>query len=537
MCSRCTTIHNNKHPDHVNQYDHIDDIRQSLNTLYLSILDFVNSDNNIKDNSSGNNVNDISIKDDRNINNNNNDMPVESKINFTINSIWESLRSSTSVYDSLTTAENEIKQYFEQIHTFLINEEHRLKKPIINQKDAIIDQIDNNINHLKHLINMININNNIEHACGNGNDNDVDNTDTPVKIPDITDLYSTTTIMNSIAFIIYNIQFRPATSSLSTHTPASYELSIKRPDFEQLKLTLEQSIQLERIESSTSTTENENITQYIFSTHHKNGATLINLQNNSIEQFEIDYSFHRTSIVSVGEDIYTFGGYDNQTKWMKFSMKSKSVALIGEMEGIDGGFSISACYDGRDHIYLLNARKKNINRFNIYTMKFERYRTLPEDYSIQRSSMIFQGSLYSYDLNKMLQINLVNKEMTHHLLDIIAHSACNDNKGNFYISYHPKRQGQNHGVQRFVKYNIESKEMIDLNAIPARYNLMYHRESPTSSFIYSITGIEHGNFKYSIERNQYEPFFQHDKFKRNFCPSTPISIKNDDYDDDDDDVD
>ncbi|EFA79819.1 hypothetical protein PPL_06638 [Heterostelium album PN500] len=581
----CTIIHNNKHPDHVNQYDHIDDIRQSLNNLYLSILDNVNNNKNKNNSSSISSISSI----DNNFNDiNNNDMPVESKINFTINSIWESLRSSTSVYDSLTTAENEIKQYFEQIHTFLINEEHRLKKPIINQKDAIIDQIDNNINHLKHLINIININNNIEHACGNGNDNDVDNTETPVKIPDITDLYSTTTIMNSIALssslqsfikdnnrlflnnnnnyfdideslkqnnndsssllydIIYkyNCHFTPTTTLLSTLPPANYLLSIEPPDLDQLKLTIEQSIQLERIEikpitktrtmTTTKTTENENKTQYIFSTHDKNGATLINLsQNDSIEQFDVDYNFYGATIIPVGQDIYVFGGAHNQKKWMKFSMRSRSFEIIGDIEGIDGGFSISACYDGRDHIYLLNGanQRGKIDRFNIQTMKFERYHILPEGHG-QRSSMIFKGSLYSinYDTNKMLQLNMVNREITYHLIDIKSYSACNDNNGNFYISDCPKRSDD---IKRFVKFNVERKRSVDLNPIPISNDiLMYHRESQTSSYVYSITGTEHGNFKYSIETNQYVPFFQQDEFKRVWCPSTSISViqeEDDDY--------
>ncbi|EFA78757.1 hypothetical protein PPL_08218 [Heterostelium album PN500] len=64
----------------------------------------------------------------------------------------------SSRYQSLSATENEIKQYFEQLHQYLIIIEHKLKKPIID-KDTIINQIDNNINRMKYIVNIIDLNN------------------------------------------------------------------------------------------------------------------------------------------------------------------------------------------------------------------------------------------------------------------------------------------------------------------------------------------------------------------------------------------
>ncbi|EFA82105.1 hypothetical protein PPL_05010 [Heterostelium album PN500] len=479
-----------------------------------------------------------------------------------------------SIYQRLSTTENDIKQHFEQLHQYLIIEEHKLQRDIINDKHTITNQIDNNIKNLKYLINIINIFNKLNNNCCNNNSNQS-------IISDTTTLYSTTTIMESITtssslqsfinhhnqtlFNEYNIYFNidellkqhsNDSSSLlldiihkynnrfnesTTNTDnnnlrlSSYKLSIKQPDFNQLNSIIEQSIKLDNIESTespinTTTTKNNNDNKqsYIFTTHKSNGATLINTSNNnSIEELQFDYQFNFTysSIVSIGEYIYIFGGHTNENKWIKISMKSKSVEHIGDMRGIKGDSNISVCYDGQDHIYLVNGVniKNRIDRFNIKTMKFESYYQLPDGYDRQVSSMIFKGSLYSlsWDQNKLFQFDLTNKKITDYQIDIIPYSGCHDNNGNFFIFDRKNK--------RFIKYNVETKQTINLNAdhlANAQYPFVkYHRESPTSSYIYSFGNNNDDNFKYSIESNQCEPFFRDiNDLNRSWCASTSISL-------------
>ncbi|EFA77596.1 hypothetical protein PPL_12202 [Heterostelium album PN500] len=534
LCSRCVKNHSKDHLDH-DQWEHIDDIKQSFN------------------------------KDENNT----------SFINLQLKSIWESLKSSTSRYQSLSATENEIKQYFEQLHQYLIIEEQKLKRDIINDKDTIINQIDNNINHLKYIVNIIKINNSKDNNRNDSNSNDNQST----VIEDTTTQYSTTTtIMKSItsssslqSFILdnnqtlfndnhdpfnidelknqhnndssllldiiykYNNKFNKTdnnNNNTSSIQSSLYELSIKQPDLNQLDSIIKQSIKLDKIEPSenneinTTTTNNDHNKQsYIFTTHHLRGATLINTtNNNSIEQINFDYDVSHTiqSIVSIGEYIYIFGGFNNPNKWMKFSIKSKSIEHIGNIEGIDGDYHISVCYDGQDHIYLVNGNKiKNrIDRFNIKTMQFERYHRLPDEYGQQASTMIFKGSLYSVtcDGNKMIQFDLTNRTIENHQIDISAFTACHDNNGNFFIC--------NCINKRFIKYNVETKQTVNLKFTPKnQYGyayLMYHRESSTSSFIYSFAGKTFGNFKYSIEDDQSEPILEDDKFERYWCAATSI---------------
>ncbi|EFA82081.1 hypothetical protein PPL_04986 [Heterostelium album PN500] len=217
--------------------------------------------------------------------------------------------------------------------------------------------------------------------------------------------------------------------------------------------------------NTTTTNNNDNKQSYIFITHQLKGATLINTSNNySVEHLQLDYQFINTysAIVSIGEYIYIFGGLTNENKWIKISMKSKSIEHIGDIEGIEGDYFISVCYDGQDHIYLVNGanNKNRIDRFNIKTMKFESYHQLIIGYGWQVSSMIFKGLLYSisFDQNKLFQFDLTNRTITDHQIDITPYSACHDNNGNFFILDRTNK--------RFIKYNVETKQTIYLKAIP-----------------------------------------------------------------------
>ncbi|EFA82087.1 hypothetical protein PPL_04992 [Heterostelium album PN500] len=564
MCSKCVTSHYKDHPDH-SEWEHIDDIKHSLSTLNLDdIIDTEKTTNNHINNDSTNN-------------NSNN---FKSKINNKLKSIWESLRSSTSRYQRLSTTENDIKQHFEQLHQYLIIEEHKLQRDIINDKHTITNQIDNNIKNLKYLINIINIFNKLNN---NNNDNISDNNsnikDTSI-ISDTTTLYSTTTMesittssslqsfinhnnqtlfnehhnyfnidellkqdsSDSSSLLLdiihkYNNQFNESTTNTDNNNLrlSSYKLSIKQPDFNQLNSIIEQSIKLDRIKSTespinttTTTNNNDNKQSYIFITHNGKGATLINTSNNnSIEELQFDYQFYCTfnSIISIGEYIYIFGGSNNEKKWLKISMKSKSIEHIGDIEGIKGDYLISVCYDGQDHIYLVNGHstKNRIDRFNIKTMKFESYHQLPVGYDRQVSSMIFKGSLYSISWNqkKMFQFDLTNRTIIDHQIEITPWSGCHDNNGNFFILDIKNK--------RFIKYNVETKQTINLNDVPfanGKYiYVKYHLESPTSSYIYSFGNKNDDNFRYSIESNQCEPSFRDIINKdRAWCASTSITL-------------
>ncbi|EFA84306.1 hypothetical protein PPL_03383 [Heterostelium album PN500] len=574
FCSKCISSHNREHPDHSNHWEHIDDIKDSLNTLKLDdIIDSAYSTTTTTTtNNHVNNINNDSTNNESSYNNDN--TKLISQIKNKLKSIWESLRSSTSRYQSLTTTENDIKQHFEVLHQYLITEEHKLQRDIINDKGIITNQIDSNINHLKYLINIIMIFNKLNNSNSNSNINRNSTcSDNQSMLPDTTSLYSTATIIESVisstslqSFINdnnqtlfnehldifnmdellkqhsddsssllldiihkYNNQFSKSTTITDNNdnSLSSYKLSINKPDFNQLNSIIKQSINLAK---KTSSNYNRNEQSYIFVTHKSTkGATLINTSNNySIEELQFDYDFWGTfsSIVSIGEYVYIFGGSYCTRKWIKISIQSKSVEYDFIEDIIRGDSNISVCYDGQDHIYLVNGWNidNRIDRFNIKTKKFESYHQLPEGYLTQVSSMIFKGSLYSvsFNQNKIFQFDLTSRTISDHQIDnILPSSACHDNNGNFFILDTTHK--------RFIQYNVETKQTNDLNSIPHLEGtlsfVMYHRESPTSSYIYSFGSSNDCNFKYSIESNQCEPFLRDIKnHNREWCASTSITF-------------
>ncbi|EFA86134.1 hypothetical protein PPL_00695 [Heterostelium album PN500] len=312
LCSQCYKDHSD-HTDHV---EHISDIKHAFSTLRL---DDIKGDTTTTTNNDFNNVNNHG-----NI------------FHSQINDIWESLRSSTSRYQALSKTENEIKQFFEEMHQFLTIKEHKLQRDIINDKQTITKQIDKKIMNLKYLVNIINISNKL-------NNNDISNSelnndicDDQSKITDTTTLYSTTTIMESIttssslqSFINhnnqtlfneyldlfdtdellkqhtndtssllldiihkYNNQFNESTTITDNNNLAlsSYKLSIKQPDFNQLNSIIEQSIKLDKIESINTTTNNHNKQSYISTTHLQSDQQ-VNVDNADLDTGHITCKF------------------------------------------------------------------------------------------------------------------------------------------------------------------------------------------------------------------------------------------------------
>ncbi|EFA78833.1 hypothetical protein PPL_08297 [Heterostelium album PN500] len=515
MCSKCTINHSKNHHDHTDQYDHIDDIRQSLSSIFDTdddIIDHLNIDIKENDNKSDNNNTFIKRK---------------------ILSIWRSLRLSSKQFGDLQKTETDISQHFEQLHQYLVIEEHKLKKDIINQKDTIINQIDNSIEHLKHLVNIININNKLDNNKQDNNSNNDDDSNEDVEInksivTDTAEQYSTTTILQSItssstlqSFIDnnnqtlfnqhknnvhfnidklleqhnndedsllldiihkYNNQFNNNNTDINNNykdnnndlfniQTKEYKITARQPDFEQLQSIIDSSIKVAPV-------------------------------NDEIEEVNISHTFDFTnaSITSIGENIYIFGGYLNKDNWYQFSMKSKSIEQSGEMKGIDGDVYIS----NRS----IQHQDKAVREILSVIRRLWK----------QVCSMIYKGSLYSVPMEKdVFEFNLVKKNITIHKIGMKPFSACHDNNGNLYI--HSKDN-------RFIKYNIERSQITNLNPIPGKHGvvyLLYHQASPTSSYIYSFGGATYGNFRYSIESNQSEPFMVGDKTDRVRCGSASIT--------------
>ncbi|EFA77746.1 hypothetical protein PPL_09403 [Heterostelium album PN500] len=141
LCSRCTPLHNG------HSFDHIDDIKTIL----------ININNNNQSNSSQINSNQIitinSIGDNKNTNK---ITGIFSDIQTNVELLYSSVKSKVSLYQELTKTENDITSKFQELHDYLVVQEHKLKKPIITDKEIIEQQINNQLCELKSLNTIIN---------------------------------------------------------------------------------------------------------------------------------------------------------------------------------------------------------------------------------------------------------------------------------------------------------------------------------------------------------------------------------------------
>ncbi|EFA83048.1 hypothetical protein PPL_03835 [Heterostelium album PN500] len=558
MCSRCSTTHI-KETSHQN-CDHIDDIRQSLNKILL------------ENNTNNNNNNNNNSKDENNI---------SCHIGERITTIWTIIKSSTEQYQRLSSTEKEISDHFHKLHEYLVVEEQKLKNPIIKDKDTINSHLIDNIRELRDLVDIIHLNGtDTRNDDTESNSDSDDNDSSTTALEDTTDRYSSAAIMKSISssstlnsfvksnsdtlfnqcnqnnnryterlsfydneidslildsVFKYSNQFKSLSAANQPNNNDSivdYSLDTKEIDTTKFDELLNQSIKLSikspSPQSSSATTPtttsiSPNSKQtYIFAAHRSSGITLIDINNNySFEEIHVGYDFTSTpnSTVVVGDYIYVFGSRSHKNRYLRYSISKKSFTLF-EMKGINEGCWISACYDGRDHIYLVNsAGQARFDTFNINTQKFEKRPVLLDVPGTHVLSVFHKGMIYSIpmDRNSIVVYNPTKQsveELYSSKLFKLTHSACTDGSGNIYLLSNDKR---------FIRINVETTDITNLSPISFYLDdyssMTYHRVSEEECYIYLFGGEEYKNHIYSVQTNKWEEFHKDDIFSRSYCPS------------------
>ncbi|EFA83568.1 hypothetical protein PPL_02634 [Heterostelium album PN500] len=538
LCSKCSNNHNKKFVDHSPFCDHVDDIKNSLETVI--------STGSASESGSE-----------------------SSSIKNRLSSIWTTIKSQATRHHSLESTESEISAQFSQFHEYLIVEEHKLKKSIVTQKDLIKEQIDINVNQLKSLVDIANTWKHIEKK-GDGSEDDSlvvgsedSNTDSTAESYSLSSIMESINQSNSLCNFInrnsntlfdyivpestdenrdvdlvvldmiykYNQQYSLKSTSATPNNNNNngnmkYELIVSSEKVEQVKLSIQQSFNLisQRIKQN-----------YIFSIFDCDSASLINISDQSYStesSFQLkDYESGSTynSMVQAGDHIYIFGSNkpDISNKYCRISIKSKSIDHIGEMKGIKGGQEISVCYDGADHIYLINGYDSEndiyhhrVDRFNIKSMKFEsqlNFDCLYTDYY----SFFFNGTLYTvpYQGGLLYAINpitrAIDKYKSDQILDEIS-AMCHDRYGNIFM----------HSLDgRFIRFNVVSKDIEELETsieLEVKISMIYHHISSKEGLIYLLGGCNYDNHIYNIETNEWTTF--DDDKDRDFCGASIITM-------------
>ncbi|EFA83542.1 hypothetical protein PPL_02607 [Heterostelium album PN500] len=291
----------------------------------------------------------------------------------------------------------------------------------------------------------------------------------------------------------------------------------------------------------------------------------------SIDCQSLSYSFNST--VKVGQQIFIFGSQkeEYENKYFKISIEKKNnnssinnndifecKVIVGDINNnIAGGRAISVCYDGDDYIYLVcgasianSSYHHRIDRFQLSTAKFEKFFDIKGCVDTDYFSFHYDGAIHSLPVNESILyvIDILTKSTIEYQSEDLFErliGACIDDNGNIYMY---SKCGQ------FKRFNLKTKEIQPLkenqieiisnnnstnnininnnnNNANDKLSLIYcpisnnvNNNNSLRGNIYLMGGRKFKNYKYSIEDNNWTPFFQDDESERSNCGSCFITL-------------
>ncbi|EFA82225.1 hypothetical protein PPL_04648 [Heterostelium album PN500] len=396
LCSECKPLHHN--------HSKIEDIDQ-IKSFYSK---FNQVDNNNNNNGSNNN---------------------SCKIQNDITSIWNNIRSSVNKYCQFQQIENDISKEFNRLHEYLVIEEHKLKKPIINDKDTLEHYLNKNIQHLQSLVQIANSiivqqQQQQEYISFDQSNNETQDTTDKYQINNIIESIEQSRDLNDFikrnnqtlfnsellsqdysilhSIIQYNSQSSNQDVSLHQCSNKQYRFNRNEKIIQSLIKDIQRSFDLTTLETCG---EIDTISSFILASDKDDRLSLIDITNeDDCQKFEVVYldskirdSWYVNSTVKVGDYIYSFGGPSMCNLYQRFSIESKRVDLYKEMIGIEPCNYVSVCYDGHAHIYLFDSHQRNdtlVSRYNTMTHQFQTYFTIPNTEHITLS-FFYKNKIHS----------------------------------------------------------------------------------------------------------------------------------------------
>ncbi|EFA78838.1 hypothetical protein PPL_08303 [Heterostelium album PN500] len=452
-----------------------------------------------------------------------------SDIQLTIKTTFDSLKSAVIEYQQNRQTEDEISNRFKELHEFLVLEEHKLKKPIIDNKEQLEQQIESqttimrSLNLMNHQLNKI-----ISDSFQPNPQSKATTTSYSSSISslDTTDSYQTSTIITSISkclnhdeFIqnnntLFNLNYDHRYSNTKNddhillnlllehnNTLRSYNhFNVKHNQLQQYRLNTNYE-QLNQIKNQLQSTfklvsqpkKQSNKKPYILSTANSKISVIDITDQNNIRFTQQDITtiytnFNYYSCVIVGNHFYNFGGGMKVKTYFRYSIDNQTFEEI-EMKGIKECGFVSVCYDDKNHIYLMdgfNRPKLLIYRFNIINSTFEEYSTAKISSSTYHHfTFHFNNCIYSYIPfdQKILKFDIKIKatfEISIKLPRSRERAACTDGRGNMFVL----------SDTGFHQINIETNEIKQLDRSTYNLTLIYHLFNKLNSKILVVIRIK-----------------------------------------------
>ncbi|EFA79658.1 hypothetical protein PPL_07517 [Heterostelium album PN500] len=362
MCSVCSP----KHSGH--SYDHINNIKSNINIHNNEDSTSFASNNQL------NNNNAIGMKD----------------IQRSIQTTFDSLKSKVVEYEQLQQTEQEIESKFKELHEFLVVEEHRLKKPIIDNKQQLEQQIDKQIKIMKSLNTFIvnnepfnQIKNQIQSSFKLQNVISIQNKQSYIFSTDNKNKLSIINITdrNNIHFEQQGIDMICSCSAFNSITKVGDFIYMFGGHTTGYNKFIKYSINTKTLVSG----DMKDITPssylsacydgqdhiYIFDGYFKPKTDIYryNINNSTFERYstiEFNTDYHHLTFLFKGY-IYTF---TSTKKVLKFDIQNKTTVELSIPSAYNTSASV-ACTDGNGNIYLLSSL--GLQRINIETNEIKSY--------------------------------------------------------------------------------------------------------------------------------------------------------------------
>ncbi|GAM19457.1 hypothetical protein SAMD00019534_026320 [Acytostelium subglobosum LB1] len=383
--------------------------------------------------------------------------------------LWSTLQQCASSYQSLEQNHSEITSHFEQLIKVIIAQEHKAKKPIIEQMENIQSTINNiikEINDINQIIDPSSSSSASSLGDLNNNNNNNDQAAVSQVISSITSCSSIEQFINSTlvssqtqtetemsdnddAHMIVTNDDITQLSMIRNHSKYIDQGGYPLPSKVEACLVTANVIKLGDIKKQIGACFRDVAFSQIFSMRNKS-LSVLSLESSRWTHRDtlLPLTHIASSVVHAGNYIYVFGGKETPKSYLRYSLDANMQLYTGVIDGVDGGRAISACYDGDKLIYLVGGSDddKFLNRvdcFDISTQQFKKVGQLPLGMGFARvhyhreTLLVIGGETQSLKGNRdIISFNVntrLSKVIIKDILNDYLDQSCYNGRDNIYL--------------------------------------------------------------------------------------------------------
>ncbi|GAM25943.1 hypothetical protein SAMD00019534_091180 [Acytostelium subglobosum LB1] len=451
--------------------------------------------------------------------------------------LWTSLKPLYTQRQAFLDNEDRIGQVFHELHQQLALEEHKLRKPIVKEREKVDSAIESIISEIQ-SINSICL---AQRGGNNLSDHDhqhvTSTTDIIVESINPDDTLTSFIQSNPLPMddddqspmtriALYLAQFKDPGRNDHVH-----DLAIRfepAPLRNQIMRTIHDAFEMVEggADNKQSQFQADNFSSQwqVFSLDGGGGIHLFDPAASNTKWMRVNwrekenrYNTLQSAAAAIDENVYIFGGEDRSVTYSRFSMSKQRVDFTGDIGTGQGGSFISTCYDGENYIYLVGGHFRyesltRIDRFDIRTGECQRIGCLglSKDMLYYFYSFIYKDVLYAvtYNRNLVITFNLTTMERRQATPDYAdgifknIWAMCYDDANHLYIL---KTDHQ------LIKLSLQSRKYITLATLEPKEKLSSSHNITSMVYLtsnrgkqqslYLLGGLLYGTHQYSIQEN------------------------------------